>query len=62
MERFDRILHGILRTAAFVLGWYTIFHLRDKDQNAADLADLLGVVGLLFLLWVWGESVRGRWD
>ena len=61
VERFARILHGILRTVTFVLGCYVIFHLRGKDQNAAALADLLGVAGLLFLLWVWGEAVRGRW-
>ncbi|MDE0101416.1 MAG: hypothetical protein OXN89_03470 [Bryobacterales bacterium] len=62
MGRFHRILHGVLRAGAFVVGCYAIFYLRATDQNAAVLADLLGVVGLLFLLWVWGESVRGRWD
>lgn len=62
VERFARILHGILRAGAFVVGWYVIFHLRSTDQNAAVLADILGVVGLLFLLWAWGEFVRGRWD
>ena len=59
VERFARTLHCILRVGASVARRHVIFHLRSKEQNAAYLAYILGVVGLLFVLWSWASPCAG---